>query len=65
MNERFTTLAIISENEMEHALMSDVGMKSILDDFELFGASSWATSEEVTGIKIQVQHVEDQESDDW
>ena len=50
MNERFTTLAIISENEMEHALMSDAGMKSILDDFELFEASSWATSEGVTGI---------------
>ena len=50
MNERFARLEIISEKGMEHALMSDVGIKSILDDFELFEASSWATSEGVTGI---------------
>ena len=30
--------------------MSDVEIKSILDDFELFEASSLATSEGVTGI---------------
>ena len=50
MNERFARLAIISENGMEHALMSDVGINSILNDFELFEASSWATFEGVTGI---------------
>ena len=50
MNERFARLVIISEKGIEHALMSDVGMKSMLDDFELFEASSWATSEEVTGF---------------
>ena len=45
MNERFAMLAIVSETEMEHALMSDVGIKSIFDDFELLEASSWTTSE--------------------
>ena len=50
MNERFARLAIISEKGMKHDLMSDVGMKFIFDDFELFEANSWATSEGVTGI---------------
>ena len=35
---------------MEHALMSDAGIKSILDDFELFEASSWTTSVGLIGI---------------
>ena len=50
MNEKFARLAIISEKGMKHALMSDVGMNSILYDFELFEASSCAISERVTDI---------------
>ena len=36
MNERFARLTIIiSENGMENALMSDVAIKSLSDNFEL------------------------------
>ena len=53
LNERFARWAMRDENVEEHALMSDVGMKSRLDDLGCKEWRSFETSAGVTGETVE------------